>query len=399
MRRGSKPRVLALVPLPYLLDGRPTFQRGVSLFYADLLPRLANLGHEVCALAEAPDAPPEDRRSGLNWPGLRVQDFALAYRSGRQPALPAWCEETRSALEALLAREIDFGRPDVVLIGREILAPPALAACRERKLPAVVVAHGPTLASLGRDDYPEAARRALIDALRSVDRVIAVAKHLEATLRALGVRRTHVIGNGVDTELFRPAPPDRHLQEKLQIAPGRVVITHISTLAEAKRPVDLVMAAEIALVSRPDLLFLVIGRGSGLSQMKARARTAGIAADFRFAGEVPRTRIPQYLNLSDVVVSMSQREGLSLVYREAQACGRALLASDIPAAREAIADGESGRLFRTGDASDLAAKLLALAAAPAMRDQIGRQARTVAESWSLDHVAKAYSDTLLATPR
>lgn len=287
----------------------------------------------------------------------------------------------------------------MVLIGREILAPPALALCRERGLPAVVVAHGPTLASLGRDDYPEAARRAVIHALRGVDRVIAVAKHLEETLRALGVRRTHVIRNGVDTELFRPAPPDRRLEKQLQIAPDRVVITHVSTLYDAKRPIDLVRAAEMALVSRPDLLFLVIGRGSSLVQMEAHARTAKIADAFRFAGEVPRTRIPQYLNLSDVIVSMSQREGLSLVYREAQACGRVLLASDIPAAREAIADGESGRLFRTGDASDLAAKLLTLAADPAMRDQIGRQARTVAESWSLAHVAKAYSDTLLTMLR
>jgi glycosyltransferase involved in cell wall biosynthesis len=58
--------------------------------------------------------------------------------------------------------------------------------------------------------------------------------------------------------------------------------------------------------------------------------------------------VPDYINLADVVVMPSEREGQSLVYLEAQACGKLIVASDIPAAREVITDGETGLLFERG---------------------------------------------------
>jgi glycosyltransferase involved in cell wall biosynthesis len=44
------------------------------------------------------------------------------------------------------------------------------------------------------------------------------------------------------------------------------------------------------------------------------------------------------------------------VYLETQACGRVLLASDIPAAVDVVTDGETGLLFRKGDIAHLAAR-------------------------------------------
>ena len=89
--------------------------------------------------------------------------------------------------------------------------------------------------------------------------------------------------------------------------------------------------------------------------------------------------MPRYMNLADLVVMPSEREGLSRVYLEAQACAKTLLASDIPGAREAVTHGETGLLFRRGDIDDLTEKTLLAAGDPALRARIGRQARQYVE--------------------
>jgi hypothetical protein len=109
------------------------------------------------------------------------------------------------------------------------------------------------------------------------------------------------------------------------------------------------------------------------------ATSAGVIQRFRFQPFVDNAVMPRYMNLADLVVMPSEREGLSRVYLEAQACAKTLLASDIPGAREAVTHGETGRLFRRGDIDDLTEKTLLAAGDPALRARIGRQARQYVE--------------------
>jgi len=109
--------------------------------------------------------------------------------------------------------------------------------------------------------------------------------------------------------------------------------------------------------------------------------------------------VSTYINLADIVVMPSEGEGLARVYLETMACGRVLLASDIPAAREAVTDGVTGVLFRKGDVGDLTAKLLWLAARPALRDEIGRGAYAESRAMSLDRTVAAYAAALQEVTR
>jgi glycosyltransferase involved in cell wall biosynthesis len=144
-------------------------------------------------------------------------------------------------------------------------------------------------------------------------------------------------------------------------------------------------------------VYLIIGDGPCRQEMEELGKEKGIAASFRYVGEVAPGEMPRYLNLSDIVVLPSEREGLSLVCREVQACGRVLLSSDIPAAREAIIDRETGVLFRMGDIDDLAAKTLVLARNPLLRQQIGRKARIAALAQTPEQWVQAYAEVLQQT--
>jgi glycosyltransferase involved in cell wall biosynthesis len=175
------------------------------------------------------------------------------------------------------------------------------------------------------------------------------------------------------------------------------VVGHLSTLKQGKRPFDIISSAEIVLRVHPNIVYLIVGDGPCRNEMEELSRRKGIAANVRYVGEIDHQQVPQYLNLADIVLLPSEREGFPLVYRETQACGRVLLVSDIPAAKEAIVDRETGLLFRLGAIQDLAAKTLILARDPLLRQQIGRKARIAALAQTPEQWVQAYVEVLQQT--
>lgn len=388
--------ILAVAPLPFYRNGVKTFHFGGSIFYAELLPGLARRGHMVRVIAETPATSEGETRAGLDWtlPQLEIEWFALEYRSGSPPPPAAYYETARKQMAAVFDRFVKQQRPDIVLIGRETIATPVLSLCKKYHLPALLIAHGSPTWSLLQGAYPETPKQRLIDAFQQVDGVVTIAQHLVDILRQLGVTRVDLIPNIADPVRFHPELKDRELLQELNIAPEQIVVGYFSTLKPRKRPLDLIAAAEKVLRRQPRTVFVIGGEGSCREEMLELGRRQGIADHFRYVGEIDHQRMPQYLNLADIVVLPSEREGAPLVYRETQACGRVLLASDIPAAREAIVDGETGLLFRLGDTEDLAAKIVALVENRELRHAIGHKARAATAQHTLNRWLGAYEEVL-----
>jgi glycosyltransferase involved in cell wall biosynthesis len=392
--------ILVVAPLPFYSNGVRTFDLGVSVFYAELLPRLAQLGHTVRVIAEAPPTQNGQKRTGLSWDvsRLTVEWFAFEFQSGLTPLPPSSRAVAQSKIKPVFNRLVQEQKPDIVIIGRETLTRHVLDLCQAYRLPSLLIAHGvPTAALLQDAGYPENLRQELVERLRQLDCIVTVGKHLKEILRTLGIPHVWTIPNVADPARFYPAPKDQQLLRELHITPDQIVVGHLSTLKQGKRPFDIIHSAEIVLRSNPGIVYLIIGDGPCLQEMEELGRRKGIAASFRYVGEIDHRQVPRYLNLSDIIVLSSEREGFPLVYRETQACGRVLLVSDIPAAREAIVDGETGLLFRLGDIDELAVKTLVLAQDPLLRRQIGRKARTAALTQTPEQWAQAYVEVLQQT--
>src|SRR5207237_9487832 len=73
-------------------------------------------------------------------------------------------------------------------------------------------------------------------------------------------------------------------------------------------------------------------------------------------------------------------EGVPKALLEAAACGRPLIAADVPGCREAVRPGETGLLVPPHDVEALAAAIAALAADPLRRTAMGRAGRACIES-------------------
>jgi len=393
--------ILAIAPLPFYRDGVKTFHFGGSVFYAELLPGLAKQGHTVRVIAETPAISDGETRTGLDWaiPHLEVEWFALEYRSGATPPPATHQGMVRRQIASVFDRFVQQRRPDIVVIGRETVAGPVLSLCQEYHLPSLLIVHGSPTWSLLHGSYPEAAKQQLLDSFCQVDGIITIAHHLAEILGKCGIAQVDIIPNIADPARFRPEPKDRQLLHNLGLTPEQIVVGYFSALKPRKRPLDLIASAEKVLRVHSQVVYVIGGEGPCREEMMELGRQKEMADSFRYVGEIDHQQMPQYLNLSDIVVLPSEREGFPLVYREAQACGRVLLASDIPAAREAIVDGETGLLFRLGDSEDLATKILTLVENRRLRQTIGEQARAAVVPQTLQKWIRAYEAVLDRTAR
>jgi glycosyltransferase involved in cell wall biosynthesis len=99
----------------------------------------------------------------------------------------------------------------------------------------------------------------------------------------------------------------------------------------------------------------------------------------RYLGPIPHSAMPALLEAADIVLNCSVSEGgMANAVLEAFACGRAVLASDIPGNRSLVEDGVTGLLFRSE--TDLADGVEKLATDPALRRRLGDAGRRLVES-------------------
>jgi glycosyltransferase involved in cell wall biosynthesis len=206
-----------------------------------------------------------------------------------------------------------------------------------------------------------------------------------------GLWHNKVIPNPVDVRMFRPQPTNG-LRKTLGLQEEDVVVVHTSNLKPIKRPLDLVQLA--AMNPDPRLRYVVVGDGPLRAEMERECGARRVSERFRFVGWVAHERVPAFLNLADMVVMPSESEGQALVHLETQACGRLLIASDTPGAREVVRHGETGLLFEKGNVGELAAATAMAAANPMLRQRIGRNAERAVQAHALDVIAAEYEAAL-----
>jgi len=276
-----------------------------------------------------------------------------------------------------LVREL---RPDILHAHSPVLnALPALAVGHAYSIPVVyevrafwedaAADHGTSPADGWRYRMTTAAET---HALRRVDAVTTICEGLRTDMIARGIDSTRitVIPNAVDIEKFSLAGTcDENLAAELGLA-GKRVLGFIGSFY-AYEGLPLLLEALPGIRERhPEVCVLLVGGGPEEARLRERARELGVADHVKFIGRVPHAEVPRYYDLVDILVyprySMRLTELVTpLKPLEAMAQGRLVIASDVGGHKELIRDGDTGVLFRAGDAAALTAQLDRLLAEPA----------------------------------
>jgi glycosyltransferase involved in cell wall biosynthesis len=192
---------------------------------------------------------------------------------------------------------------------------------------------------------------------------------------------TRVIrGSGVDLERFVPAP----------VPSGMPVIMLASRMLWEKGVGEFASAAEVCLRQGLRAKFVLVGEPDpdriSASVPVTQIRSWVQAGLVEWWGK--QTDMAATLSQASVVCLPSYWEGLPKVLIEAAACGRALVASDIPGCREIAREGVNALLVPVGDAQALAHAISRLVKDPALRGRMGEESRKIA--------VEAFSDVQVA---
>ncbi len=212
--------------------------------------------------------------------------------------------------------------------------------------PVVITARGSDVNLLPEYPLP---RRMILWAARNAAGIITVSQALKDRLVQLGVAPSAVtpLRNGVDLQRF--APLDRE-QIRAELGITGFTIMSVGNLIELKGHHLIIRA----LLSMPDVLLLIAGKGPDRAKLEALARELGVADRVRFLGAVPQPELRRYLNAADIMVLASSREGWANVLLESMACGTPVVASAVGGSPEVVAAPEAGLLMARYDSDGVA---------------------------------------------
>jgi len=127
---------------------------------------------------------------------------------------------------------------------------------------------------------------------------------------------------------------------------------------------------------------------SYLSQLQTRLPSE-LASQVRFTGFVPYSQLHKHYLNADVLINPSLSEAFGMSLAEAMAAEIPVVAARVGGMTEVVAEGKTGLLFESGDASALAEVLLRLLSDKQLRKSMGKAGRQrVLELFSWDQIAQ-----------
>ncbi len=196
----------------------------------------------------------------------------------------------------------------------------------------------------------------------------------------------HTIPLGVDATIFTPGSVPPFLRAQWGIEPGTATIGFVGSIDSAhyfKGISQLLSAFSILTrtISQQRFALLIVGEGDQLNRYQRIVHDAGLEQSVHFMGRVSDAELPYYYRMMDCLVlpSTTASEAFGLVLLEAMACGKAVVASNLPGVRTLIDEGVNGRLVEPNNHERLAQTLIDMMSDPAMLARMGTNGRALVE--------------------
>jgi phosphatidyl-myo-inositol dimannoside synthase len=283
-----------------------------------------------------------------------------------------------------LAHALRF-RPHATL-SMHIVASPAAAAIRR--------AIGARTVQYFHAEEIGAKPRLAAFAARQADASIAVSDYTAGLVAATGasIGRVTVIPNGTDIPGDGASLPSE-----------RPTIVTIARIEERYKGHDtMVRALVLVLAKVPDAQWVVIGDGSLRPGIEQLARSYGVAESVRFLGAVSDAQRDEWLARATLLAMPSRLpagdfagEGFGIVYLEAAAYGKPVVAGNVGGALDAVLDGETGLLVDPLDPLAVAEAIVRLLRDGQLARRLGDAGRARAAQLTWPRVAARVERLLL----
>ena len=218
------------------------------------------------------------------------------------------------------------------------------------------------------------------------DRVITISLYCaERLIDLYGIQDAVVVPELIDLDGWRklflrnPAPPDD----------GRFNVLCVCRFYPRKR-VDVLLRAAAILASRmPELQVRIVGNGPEAPRLRRIARDLRLDSVVHWLGNATPDGLAREYNRSDVFCLPSVQEGFGIVFLEAMAAGKPIVAVRAAAVPEVV---EQGLLVEPENAEALADALSKLYYDSDLRQQLGAAGALAVRKYEMTRVAQQFLD-------
>ena len=242
--------------------------------------------------------------------------------------------------------------------------------------------------------------------VQRADAIFSISKYVTSTLLEMGrpERSIHTVLNGIDPSRWDPSVDGSELRRELGIPSDVLVLASVSRLFSWKGQRELIRALALVRAQLKAVHLLIVGAdsleaqgGSFTDELKTLAHSLGVAEAVTFTG--PRSDVPRVMAACDIFTMPSFEEPFGLVFLEAMAMKRPVVAIDNGGTPEVIEHDRTGLLSAPWDVPALAANILTLANDPQLRARFGDNGRSrVLSHFSAQRMARdvaaAYTEVL-----
>lgn len=227
-------------------------------------------------------------------------------------------------------------------------------------------------------------KKKLYRVFNSIDKIITVSSKLKKIVKnEKFYSKISVINNGVDLSVFNESKKGDLRKD------NKFLIISASNLIESKG-IDLNIKALSRIIKKyPNIMYYIIGEGEERIKLENLVNDLRLDNNVRFLGKLSHIEVIKYMNECDLYSMPSWQEGFGMVYIEAMACAKPVIAVYGEGIQDAIDNGVNGILVKPKDIESLADAIELIIQNPNKAKIIGENAkRTVTRNLTWEINAK-----------
>jgi glycosyltransferase involved in cell wall biosynthesis len=160
----------------------------------------------------------------------------------------------------------------------------------------------------------------------------------------------------------------------IKSAPNNKIFIGLISRLEHEKRIDLALSILGKCLSTfKDIHFFICGNGTLLNQLLQYSEELGIKEKVTFLGYIEN--INAFLDLFDIILVTSDREGLPMVVWEAMAAGVPIVSTDVGGIKEIIDNEKCGLLFEKGNLTEGVEKVSMLIQNPQLCKMLGENGK------------------------
>ena len=330
-------------------------------------------------------------------PGWEQHDAALPYPVLRYPTTMLLPTRAVARTAAELARRHGCGSALFGAAAPLGLIAPALRAAGVGHLVGATHGHETGWVAL------PGSRQVMQHIASGLDVVTCISDYTRGRLAPALAGRTRLaqLSPGVDVDHFTPDADGAAVRARHGLGEGPVVVC-VSRLVARKGQDVLVAGWPRVLARHPGARLLLVGGGPAEARLRRAVTDRGLTGSVTFTGPVDAAQLPGHYAAGDVFAMPCRTrragldvEGLGMVFLEAAACARPVVAGTSGGAPEAVREGITGNVVDPHSPAAVADCIAGLLEDPDRARAMGAAGRAwVEERWSWTRIATTFADLL-----